>query len=136
MDRGQVSRTLPILVKKGSIKRTIVLRKGPRRRGESGQQTRFAATAKGRALYERALPLAQRCQVALLSALNDDEKVALYSALLKLMQSAERLEKENAFAAKPKPAQPRAKQRVVRTPGAVRANGRQKSVSEIAGGLS
>jgi hypothetical protein len=68
--------------------------------------------------------------------LNENEKVALYSTLLKLTQAAERFEKENALAAKPSPAQPRAKRRAVSGRGSLRPNGRQKSMPGIAGGLS
>ena len=132
MDRGQVSRTLPVLLKKGAIKRTVTLRKGPLRRGESGQQTKFAATTKGRNLYERALPLAQRHQMVLLGALNEQEKAALYSALRKITHAAEAFEQKQASEAKPKPAPRPARPRLKR-PG---RTGQQKNTPMIAGGLS
>jgi len=96
MDRAHVSRTLPVLEKRGLIKRRVVQRKGPLRRGESGRQIRFAATAKGRALYRQALPVAQRHQMTLLSALDGDERAALYSILEKLTRAVVCLEQEHA----------------------------------------
>jgi DNA-binding MarR family transcriptional regulator len=98
MDRAQVSRTLPVLEKRGLIKRGVILRKGPRRRGESGRQIRFAATARGRNLYRQALPLAQRHQMVLLGALSRDERAAFYAALQKITQAAERFERERGAA--------------------------------------
>jgi DNA-binding MarR family transcriptional regulator len=101
MDRGQVSRTLPVLEKRGLIKRNAILRKGPLRRGESERQIRFAATAKGRNLYRRALPLAQRHQMVLLGTLTRDERAAFYATLRKITRAAEQFEQEQGATAAP-----------------------------------
>ena len=95
MDRAQVSRTIPVLSGKGIIKRTVTVRKGPRRRGEAERQTRLTATSKGHALYRRALPLAQRHQMLLLGALDVAERETLYFALQKMTRAAEQFERQH-----------------------------------------
>lgn len=131
MDRAHVSRTLPVLEKRRLIKRNVLLRKGPLRRGESERQIRFAATAKGRNLYRQALPLAQRHQMVLLNALTRDERAAFYSALRKITHAAEQFERTTLAApAKPQVSGNR-KSGSRRTPAG--ANGRTPVAARRAG---
>jgi DNA-binding MarR family transcriptional regulator len=107
MDRGQVSRTLPALVRKGLVTQSRVRRDGKRRRGEAEYQTRFAVTADGRTLFRQALPVAQRHQMILLSALDEHERSQVYQALLKMLAAAEQFENFQTLTPNPRQRSPR-----------------------------
>jgi DNA-binding MarR family transcriptional regulator len=85
MDKAQASRTLAELVAAGYVALS----------GPDGAATRFTAkvsaslTAKGRALYRRALPIAHRHQMEILDQLSESERRALYVLLHRLLADAE-----------------------------------------------
>ena len=84
MDKGQVSRTLRELTKRGLIKMKIVKNRGSRSTEALAAPVVVAVTAAGRNLHKTVLPVARKRQVEFLMTLNESERVALYATLDKL----------------------------------------------------
>jgi DNA-binding MarR family transcriptional regulator len=82
MDKGQASRTLQTMTKRGLIATRAT--RGARRASDTAQPVILSVTAKGRRLYQQVLPVAQRNQARLLHLLSRDERKVLYSVLNKL----------------------------------------------------
>ncbi len=82
IDKGQASRTLQLLTKRGLIA-TRSPAGGVRRSGDSAPVI-LTVTAKGQKLYATLLPVAQRNQARLLHLLTREERKALYVILNKL----------------------------------------------------
>ena len=87
MDKGQVSRTLRLMTKRGLIKMKAL-------RQRSGQGTEALAapvvvsiTPAGKTLYKSVLPVARRQQAEILMTLSEGERVALYDALDHLLST-------------------------------------------------
>jgi DNA-binding MarR family transcriptional regulator len=83
IDKGQASRTLQVLTRRGLIA-AQTLGGGRRRPAESGAPVILTITSKGRRLYETLLPVAQRNQARLLHLLTREERRALWTILNKL----------------------------------------------------
>lgn len=83
IDKGQASRTLQVLTRRGLIA-AQTLGGGRRRAAESGAPVILTITGKGRRLYETLLPVAQRNQARLLHLLTREERRALWIILNKL----------------------------------------------------
>lgn len=84
MDKGQTSRTLQMLAKRGLINSRSAAG-GIRRAGEGAvSPVILTTTAKGRQLYRTVLPVAQRNQARLLLLLTRNERKVLYTVLAKL----------------------------------------------------
>jgi len=83
MDKGQASRTLHALTKRGLVS-SQPAGGGARRGAESGAPIILTVTPKGRKLYRTCLPVAQRNQAQLLRLLTRDERKVLYVILNKL----------------------------------------------------
>lgn len=82
MDKGQVSRTLRVMEKRGLTKLKVI--RGPRSVEALAAPVMVSITAKGRALYKAVLPVARRRQAELLLTLGERERVALQQTLDKL----------------------------------------------------
>jgi DNA-binding MarR family transcriptional regulator len=83
MDKGQASRTLQMLTKRGLINSRST--GGARRTGEGAvSPVILTTTAKGRQLYRTVLPVAQRNQARLLLMLTRHEREVLHRVLAKL----------------------------------------------------
>jgi DNA-binding MarR family transcriptional regulator len=83
MDKGQVSRTLRVMTKRGLTKMKA-LKRGSAYAEALAAPVIVAVTAKGKALYKAVLPTAQRRQAEILLTLSESERVALYHTLDKL----------------------------------------------------
>jgi DNA-binding MarR family transcriptional regulator len=86
MDKGQASRTLQVLTRRGLIAARDA-GTGARRATDSSAPVILTVTAKGRKLYQTALPVAQRNQARLLQLLTRDERKILYVILRKLFSA-------------------------------------------------
>ncbi|MFO7305683.1 MAG: MarR family transcriptional regulator [Gammaproteobacteria bacterium] len=84
MDKGQVSRTLREMAKKGYVKMKQIRTRGSRAAEALAAPVMVSITPKGKALYSAVLPVARRRQLELLMTLTESERVALYSILDKL----------------------------------------------------
>jgi DNA-binding MarR family transcriptional regulator len=82
IDKGQASRTLQMLTRRGLIAARAV--DGGTRRRSDGAPVILTVTAKGRKLYSTLLPVAQRNQAQLLHLLTREERRMLWSVLNKL----------------------------------------------------
>jgi DNA-binding MarR family transcriptional regulator len=82
IDKGQASRTLQVLTRRGLIA-TRAVGGGARRAGD-GAPVILTVTAKGRKLYATLLPVAQRNQARLLRLLTREERKMLWAVLNKL----------------------------------------------------
>ena len=82
MDKGQVSRTLRVMEKRGLTKLKVI--RGSRAIEALAAPVLVSITAKGRALYKSVLPVARRRQAEMLLTLDEKERVGLYSTLDKL----------------------------------------------------
>jgi len=89
MDKGQVSRTLAALTKRGLIAARTVGPKSKRQRETISLPVIVSVTAKGRKLYESVLPVAQRHQARLLKTLSPTERKTLHSILTRLFETVE-----------------------------------------------
>jgi DNA-binding MarR family transcriptional regulator len=83
MDKGQVSRTLRAMEKRGMTKMKVI-RRGARSADVLAAPVMVSITAKGRALYRAVLPVARRRQAEMLLTLSSADRVELYSTLDKL----------------------------------------------------
>lgn len=83
MDKGQVSRTLRVMTKRGLTKMKA-LKRGTAYAEALAAPVVVSVTAKGKALYKSVLPAAQRRQAEILLTLNDKERVELFATLDKL----------------------------------------------------
>jgi DNA-binding MarR family transcriptional regulator len=84
MDKGQVSRTLRVMTKRGLTKTKIIAQRGSRSAEALAAPVSVSITAKGKALYQAVLPVAQRHQSQILQTLSESERVGLYKSLDKL----------------------------------------------------
>ena len=83
MDKGQVSRTLRVMTKRGLTKMKA-LKRGTAYAEALAAPVVVSVTAKGKSLYKSVLPAAQRRQAEILLTLTDSERVALFDTLEKL----------------------------------------------------
>ena len=86
MDKGQVSRTLRVMTKRGLTKMKT-LKRGSAYAEALAAPVVVSVTAKGKALYKSVLPTAQRRQAEILLTLTESERVALYNTLEKLFSA-------------------------------------------------
>lgn len=87
MDKGQASRTLHGMIKRGYIA-TKSPGPGARKAGDTAAvPVILTVTRKGRSLYKAVLPVAQRNQARLLQKLTRDERRTLHSVLSKLFSA-------------------------------------------------
>jgi DNA-binding MarR family transcriptional regulator len=84
MDKGQVSRTLRVMTKRGLTRSKTITQRGSRSTDALAAPVSVSITAKGKALYRSLLPVAQRHQSQMLQNLSESERAALYNALDKL----------------------------------------------------
>jgi len=84
MDKGQVSRTLRQLDKRGLIKMKVVKNKGSRSTEALAAPVVVAVTPAGKNLHKDVLPVARKRQAEFLMTLTESERAALYATLDKL----------------------------------------------------
>jgi DNA-binding MarR family transcriptional regulator len=84
MDKGQVSRTLRQLDKRGLIKMKVVKNKGSRSTEALAAPVVVAVTPAGKNLHKDVLPVARKRQAEFLMILTESERAALYATLDKL----------------------------------------------------
>jgi DNA-binding MarR family transcriptional regulator len=87
MDKGQVSRTLRVMAKRGLTKMKVIRDRGSRSTEALAAPVMVSITAKGRAQYRAVLPVARKRQAELLLTLSTADRLALYSILEKLYGS-------------------------------------------------
>jgi DNA-binding MarR family transcriptional regulator len=83
MYKGQVSRTLRVMTKRGLTKMKA-LKRGSAYAEALAAPVVVSVTPKGKTLYKSVLPAAQRRQAEILLTLSDSERVALFETLDKL----------------------------------------------------
>jgi DNA-binding MarR family transcriptional regulator len=87
MDKGQVSRTLRVMAKRGLTKMKVIRERGSRSTEALAAPVMVSITAKGRAQYRAVLPVARKRQAELLLTLSTADRLALYSILESLYAS-------------------------------------------------
>lgn len=87
MDKGQASRTLQMLTRRGLIVTRPVGRTSRRAGDNLSTPVILSATRRGRRLYATLLPVAQRNQAHLLALLTRNERKVLYRILAKLFEA-------------------------------------------------
>jgi DNA-binding MarR family transcriptional regulator len=83
MDKGQVSRTLRVMEKRGLTKLRVI--RGSRAAEALAAPVMVSITPKGKTLYKAVLPVARRRQAEMLLTLSENDRVALYATLDKLL---------------------------------------------------
>jgi DNA-binding MarR family transcriptional regulator len=83
MDKGQVSRTLRVMEKRGLTKLKVI--RGSRAAEALAAPVMVSITPKGKSLYKAVLPVARRRQAEMLLTLSEGDRVALYATLDKLL---------------------------------------------------
>lgn len=81
-DKALVSRSVQAIAERGFA----MVKNDP----THGKKLVCSITAKGRALYRRVLPRAQAAQAEILGLLEEDERIALHAALVKLRAALDR----------------------------------------------
>jgi DNA-binding MarR family transcriptional regulator len=81
MDKGQVSRTLRAMAKRGLTKMKVIRTPGARSAEALAAPVMVSITAKGSALYRAVLPVARKRQAEMLITLSEPQRLALYSIL-------------------------------------------------------
>jgi DNA-binding MarR family transcriptional regulator len=89
MDKGQVSRTLASMTKRGYINAKSIGPKPKRNKETISLPVVVSVTPKGRKLYEEVLPIAQRHQARLLKTLSPAERKTLHTVLTRLFETVE-----------------------------------------------
>jgi DNA-binding MarR family transcriptional regulator len=89
MDKGQVSRTLASMAKRGYINARPIGPKPKRNKETISLPVIVSVTPKGRKLYEEVLPIAQRHQARLLKTLSQAERKTLHTVLTRLFETVE-----------------------------------------------
>jgi DNA-binding MarR family transcriptional regulator len=84
MDKGQVSRTLRVMAKKGLTNLRTLRQRGSRSAEALAAPVMVSITTKGRTLYGSILPVARRRQAEMLLTLSESDRRALYETLEKL----------------------------------------------------
>jgi DNA-binding MarR family transcriptional regulator len=84
MDKGQVSRTLRQLDKRGLIKMKVVKNRGSRSTEALAAPVVVAVTPAGKNLHKDVLPVARKRQAEFLMILSETERASLYATLDKL----------------------------------------------------
>ena len=86
MDKGQVSRTLKSIHRKGLV-RLNALNAGDRPRGSAiSPRIQVAISPKGRALFNRILPVARAHQLKLIQIMTPEERAVFHSVALRLLR--------------------------------------------------
>jgi DNA-binding MarR family transcriptional regulator len=93
MDKGQVSRTLRVMAERGLTKMKTI-RSASRSTEALAAPVQVSITPKGKALYQKVLPVARKAQAELLLGLNESERYALYSIIDKLYNAEPAPEQE------------------------------------------
>jgi DNA-binding MarR family transcriptional regulator len=88
MDKGQVSRTLRAMTKRGLAKTRIIRHRDSAAAEALAAPVIVSVAPRGRALYRAILPIARRAQAEILLTLSDADRVALYEILDKLFAAA------------------------------------------------
>ncbi len=84
MDKGQVSRTLRVLEKRGLTQLRAIRTRGARAADALAAPVMVSITARGRTLYKSVLPAARQRQAEMLMTLTEDDRADLYETLDKL----------------------------------------------------
>jgi DNA-binding MarR family transcriptional regulator len=86
MDKGQLSRTLRLIARRGLIKTSAIPadRRGRRSRNAARMEVRI--TAKGAALCQRIVPVARKTQMLLLEMMDENEKRTMLRVLRRLLK--------------------------------------------------
>jgi DNA-binding MarR family transcriptional regulator len=87
MDKGQVSRTLRVMAKRGLTKMKVIRERGSRSTEALAAPVMVSITAKGRTQYRAVLPVARKRQAELLLTLSTADRLALYAILESLYAS-------------------------------------------------
>jgi len=86
MDKGQLSRTLRLVAKRGLVKTSAIPldRRGRRSRNAARMEVRI--TAKGAALCQRIVPVARQTQMLLLEMMNEEEQRTMLRVLRRMLK--------------------------------------------------
>lgn len=84
MDKGQVSRTLQVMTKRGLIKMKVIKQRGSRAATALAAPVIVSVAPKGKSLYKQVLPVARRRQADILRRFSEADRVAFYAMLDKI----------------------------------------------------
>lgn len=84
MDKGQVSRTLQVMTKRGLTKMKVIKQRGSRAAAALAAPVVVSVAPKGKALYQQVLPVARQRQAEILRQLSESDRLALYAILDRL----------------------------------------------------
>lgn len=88
MDKGQVSRTLQVMTKRGLAKMKVIKQRGARSAAALAAPVIVSIAPKGKALYKQVLPVARQRQAEVLHQLSEADRLSLYTILDKLFAVA------------------------------------------------
>lgn len=84
MDKGQVSRTLQVMTKRGLTKMKVIKQRGSRTAAALAAPVVVSVAPKGKALYKQVLPVARRRQAEIIRRLSEGDRVTLYTMIDKI----------------------------------------------------
>ncbi|MEP7311845.1 MAG: MarR family winged helix-turn-helix transcriptional regulator [Pseudomonadota bacterium] len=91
MDKGQVSRTLQVIRRKGFVRVNAVNSSKRPRSGSTAPRIEVFVTPKGRALCQKIVPVARKQQMRLLMLMSPKERQTFYSVARRMMELMPRL---------------------------------------------
>jgi DNA-binding MarR family transcriptional regulator len=95
MDKGQVSRTLRAMAKRGMTKMKTIRGRGGRPAEVLAAPVMVSITAKGRNLYRAVLPVARKRQAEMLMTLSERDRLELYTVMDRLFATVGQVPTEN-----------------------------------------
>lgn len=94
MDKGQVSRTLKAIHRKGLVKLSAFAATGKGRAAAISPRIEVTISPKGKALFQRILPIARAHQLKLINLLTQEERKVFHSVARRLLQRVPYLDEE------------------------------------------
>ena len=91
MDKGQVSRTLQIIRRRGLVRINAVNAGKRLRKGSAAPRIEVFVTPKGRALCQKIVPVARKHQMRLLALLSLKERQTFYTVARRMMEQMPQL---------------------------------------------
>jgi DNA-binding MarR family transcriptional regulator len=86
MDKGQLSRTLRLIAKRGFVKTSVIPLDRRGRRSRNAARIEVRITPKGTAMCARIVPVARQAQMVLLEMMSEEEQRALLRVLRRLLK--------------------------------------------------
>jgi DNA-binding MarR family transcriptional regulator len=101
MDKGQLSRTLRLVARRGLVRTAVIPPERRTSRSRNAARMEVRVTPKGAALCQRIVPVARETQMMLLATMDEEERRVMLRVLRRLLQRLPHFEPPKAAAGDP-----------------------------------